>query len=91
LRDRASAIKYFISTEKAIFKFVICNEQDFEEMLQWREKYEVPRELIYLMPEARTKEELEARTEWLVEMCKNHNFRFCNRLQIYIWGSKRAV
>ena len=42
------------------------------------------------MPQARTREELLARSPMVAELCKETGFRFCDRLHIVLWGNERA-
>lgn len=46
---------------------------------------------ILLMPQAVSGRELNARSRWLVEVCKRHDWRFADRLHIRLWGKKRAI
>ena len=74
-------------------KFVVSAEADVEEirgMLQELER-EVAPERVLLMPEGRTAEELRSRSEWLVGVCLQTGFRFCQRLHIELWGNRRGV
>jgi hypothetical protein len=43
------------------------------------------------MPEGVRPDILQDRSRWLVEMCKQLNYRFCPRLHIAIWGDRRGV
>jgi len=43
------------------------------------------------MPEAQNREMLLRKSRWLVELCKNRGYMFSTRLQILLWGNKRAV
>ena len=72
-----------------IFKFVISNDADLEEFKQdygW-----IPNHLIYLMPAASTREELEGRSKWLAEECIKSGYNFSNRLQVQIWNETTGV
>lgn len=46
---------------------------------------------VILMPEGRTREELDARSAWLAQLCVERGYRFATRLHIYLWGDRRGV
>jgi 7-carboxy-7-deazaguanine synthase len=46
---------------------------------------------ILLMPQAISVPELNRRSRRLIEICKQHDWRFCDRLHIRLWGKKRAI
>jgi organic radical activating enzyme len=84
------AIRAFLERE-AWWKFVVVGEDDLAEVLYLAEAFTLPRERILLQPEALGREDLVARTPWLVEACKRHGFRFSPRLHILFWGARRGV
>ncbi len=74
-------------------KFVVRDEPDLEEISTllaglnadirgWR---------IQLMPEARTMEELHARSQWLSDACIARGWRYCQRLHILLYGNTRGT
>jgi 7-carboxy-7-deazaguanine synthase len=91
LREKPAAWRFFAASEKACFKFVIAAESDLQEVLELLARYEVPAEKVYLMPEGTDRRALSRRRSWLVEICKQHNFRYTDRLHVQIWGSKKGV
>ena len=91
LRDNPKAMQWFANSPKAWFKFVIQDPQDLSEMQQLEQKYSIPRERILLMPEGRDEETLRQRRLWLADLCRDHDYRFSDRLHIQLWGSKRGV
>jgi 7-carboxy-7-deazaguanine synthase len=46
---------------------------------------------VLLMPQGPTREELARRGAWLVEVCKQHGFRYCPRLHIELFGNRRGT
>ena len=50
-----------------------------------------PDEKILLMPEGIDGPTLEQRSAWLVELCKQHGYRFTPRLHILLYGQRRGV
>ena len=90
-REVPEAYYYFANTPSCHFKYVIQNEDDFEEAQSTMQKYGVPPERTFLMPEAQNRESLLERSTWLVELCKSHRYLYSTRLQILLWGDKRGV
>ena len=46
---------------------------------------------VLLMPQGVTRSELEERSPWLIEACKQLGFRFSPRLHIDVYGNKRGT
>ena len=91
LREKPSVWQFFSNNERANFKFVIAAENDLQEVLFLLKTYQVAPEKVWLMPEGTSPEALAKRREWLVEICKQHQFRYSDRLHVQIWGSKKGV
>jgi 7-carboxy-7-deazaguanine synthase len=71
-------------------KFVVESQNDLEEINQILEKIgNVEPEKVMLMPQARTRDELLAKSPMVAEMCKQSGFTFCQRLQILLWNNAR--
>lgn len=91
LRDKAKAMRFFANTSKANFKFVIAAKDDLEEVLGLITTYAIAPEKVWLMPEGTSAQMLARRRKWLVEICKEHGFRYSDRLHVQIWGAKKGV
>ncbi len=91
LRDKPSAMRFFASSKKANFKFVLATEADLLEVLALKKKYGLAPNKIWLMPEGTSAQVLQERRHWLVEICKTEGFRFSDRLHVQIWGDKKGV
>lgn len=91
LRLCADALKFFATSSKAWFKFVVAEPPDLQEILDLCSTHKLPRERILLMPEGRTSADLDRHAAWLAEICRDRGFRFCDRLHIRLWGDKRGV
>lgn len=91
LREKPAAYRFFAASSKAHFKYVIAQDEDLKEVLQLLERYEIPPQRVYLMPEGRTAEELQQRQHKLVEVCKQYGFQFTSRLHILLYGDKRGI
>ncbi len=91
LRERPAALCFFARSPKANFKFVIAAPDDLQEVLELLDRYEIAPEKVWLMPEGTTAAALAERRLWLVDICKEYNFRYSDRLHVQIWGSKKGV
>jgi organic radical activating enzyme len=75
----------------AWWKFVVAGEDDLAEVLDLIARFALPRDRILLQPEAARREDLAARSPWVVQACKRHGFRFSPRIHIVLWGPRRGV
>ncbi len=71
------------------FKFVVDTQQDWEEVLQLKQHFNIPEEKIWIMPCCRTREEYISKSQWLVPKCIDEGLRFCSREQIAIWSDEK--
>jgi 7-carboxy-7-deazaguanine synthase len=90
-REIKECYEFFSKVPSAYFKYVVENQDDLSEIKSLVEKYNLSRERVILMPEARTDESLVEKSAWLVEACKAEGFRFSTRLQIALYGNQRAI
>lgn len=91
LRNRESAMSDLAGRLNTIFKFVIATEDDLQEVKALIDQYEIDPDVVYLMPEGRTDEEIRAKSIWLVDVCKQYQYKFSTRLHVLIWGAKQGV
>jgi organic radical activating enzyme len=91
LRLQPAALAWFAAQPKAWFKFVVSEPGDMAEIEALITTHSIPRFRVLLMPEGRTAAELDRSAAWLAEVCRDHGFRFCDRLHVRIWGDKRGV
>lgn len=99
LREKPEAIASFLEHYHAgrvglCFKFVVMLEtweEDMKEIEAWRKSNNVPKELIYLMPEGTTRDRIQKATLFLNEVAMKEDYKVSTRLQILIYGDKRAV
>ena len=89
-RLRTGPLTWFANRPNAFFKFVIASPEDVVEVTQLVERFTLTRERVLLMPEATDPAILAERTNWLVDVCREHGFRFGTRLHVMLWGSQRA-
>jgi len=90
-RENSECYRFYNSLENSWFKFVIVTQEDLEEVENLIKKYKIQNEKVLLMPEASSKSELQEKSLWLIDACKEKGFRFSNRLHIAIWGKERGI
>ena len=62
-----------------------------KEVLDIIKKYKLLPQRVYLMPEGIEEEQVINRSTKLAEACLEYGFKLSPRLQIILWGNKRAV
>lgn len=76
------------------FKFVVGSDTikaDLKEIREWEKENGVPRNMVYLMPEGITTEEVRKGTVNLIENCLKYGYKISTRLQVLLYNKKRAV
>ena len=91
LRLNGEALGFFAASPKAWFKFVVSSPDDLTEIETLETRHSIPRQRMLLMPEGRTSAELDKTAPWLAEICRDHGYRFCDRLHVRLWGDRRGV
>jgi len=88
-RRNLEVLRAWIDNYNYQLKFVVSTDQDLEEIQQLLQDLdrEIPPHKVLLMPEGITPEQLRSRRETLVELCKKHGYRFCDRLHIELFGN----
>ncbi|NOZ94459.1 MAG: 7-carboxy-7-deazaguanine synthase QueE [Acidobacteria bacterium] len=73
-------------------KFVVRGAEDLPEVVELLEALPAARrDRVFLMPEARTREELAHRAPGVAALCLEHGFRFGPRLHLDLFGGGRGV
>ena len=90
------AIKQFealsIPSKKIDFKFVITKQTDWDEIERdFIEPKLIKRNQIILMPEGKTKEQLEENRLWVAELAMTKEVRYSDRLHILLYGNRKGV
>ena len=91
LRYQPDVLKQLIAEYPYQLKFVISSVDDVLEDREMVRELGADRDRVLLMPEGTTREVVNERARWLVEVCKDFGYRYCPRLHIDIWGDKRGV
>ena len=88
---KPEALTGLAKSTKADFKFVIETEADFAEVRSLISTFEIAADHVFLMPKAISADELEANSGKVADLCKEHGYRFSDRLHIRLFGAKRGV
>jgi 7-carboxy-7-deazaguanine synthase len=92
LRINLDAIRAFMTNHDYQLKFVVDQPEDLAEIITITQALEVDdTSRILLMPQGISAEALSAKTRWLAEICKKHNFRLSPRWHIDIYGNARGT
>lgn len=98
LRDIEKPMRFIANKARfdknVCYKFVVGKatlEADMKEIEELQERYKIPKESIYLMPEGTDSKEMIKSTLEMVEICKKTGYRLSTRVQVILYGPKRAV
>lgn len=91
VRIRRAVLGEFAAQPRAFFKFVVREPGDLAEVEEVVGLAGARADQVILMPEGRTRAELEARSPWIAEACVVRGWRFSTRLHILLWGDRRGV
>jgi 7-carboxy-7-deazaguanine synthase len=81
------SMQYWVNSGFCIFKFIIRNPVDLEEVDKIRQKFDINKTLIYIGLEGQT---LESQLQpALVDEIIRYGFNFSPRLHVILWGNKR--
>jgi len=90
-RIRADVIKHYLDIERAVFKFVVCNSEDLDEVKDISVQFSILPSKIVIMPEGTSDAVIIGRMQELAEKTRDYGFRLLPRLHVQIWGNRRAV
>jgi 7-carboxy-7-deazaguanine synthase len=72
-------------------KFVIDQPADIEALEEFLDAPPpLPRDVVWVMPQARTAAEIEAKSVWLEAAAATHGFKYTSRLHIELFGNVRG-
>jgi len=75
-----------------IYKFVVGSVDDFNEILDIKNQFNLSANAIYVMPEGQTNDsQLGPFAKDIVSFVKKYQFNFTPRLHVLLWGDKRGV
>ena len=76
---------------RAFFKFVVAERSDLAEIAALQERYAIPSDRLYVMPEGTQSATLRERSCWLAEAAQDNGWRFTDRLHIHLYGDTRGT
>lgn len=91
-RDKQQVVQRLIGQFPYQLKFVIDARDDLDEVQEYLLRFpDVPAKNVWLMPQAKTNEELQERSAWLIAEAERLGFRLSPRLHIELYGNKRGT
>jgi 7-carboxy-7-deazaguanine synthase len=93
LRRQPEIIQQWLDHYPYQLKFVVTSAEDYEEIqsLLSQVSRKIPPAKVLLMPEGTSTTVIRGRDETLLDLCKRHGFRYCNRLHVELFGHTRGT
>lgn len=90
LRLSIPTIRAYLDRGQCQLKFVLEKPTDIQEIKDVLDRLGQPclPEDVLLMPQAIDRQQLDRRSAWVAQLCKQHGYRFCSRLQISLYGNQ---
>jgi 7-carboxy-7-deazaguanine synthase len=89
-RIRPKAIEELLATGRAVWKFVAADVDDLDEIDCWIERFGLPIDNVWVMPEGTSTAGLTAHTQQLAEAVLARGLNLTTRLHILVWGAERG-
>ena len=90
-RLKPDVIRSLMERYEHQLKFVVKAPEDLDEIRSLVQQLGAPPDRVLLMPEGITPQQLQDRSLWLAELCRETGYRFCPRLHILLYGNRRGV
>ncbi len=92
-RRRPDVLRAWVENYDYQFKFVVSSPEDLTEIeaMLTSVEHPIPAWKVQLMPEGTNVETLRAKRDWLLAICKEKGYRFCDRLHISLFGNTRGT
>jgi 7-carboxy-7-deazaguanine synthase len=85
-------MQQFVDTYDYQLKFVVDQRADFDEIEEILGKLEnVDRTRVLIMGQGKTRRELQDKTKWIIDVCKEYGFGYTPRLHIELFGNRRGT
>jgi 7-carboxy-7-deazaguanine synthase len=81
----------WVADSRAVFKFVIAQPADVEEVLALVARHAIPRQRIWLMAEGTDADTLHRREKWLAPICIENSLTLSKRMHIELFGDTRGT
>jgi len=92
-RLQPEVIRDWLQNYNYQLKFVVGSENDLEEihdLLAGLDTEIIPSKIL-LMPEGTDAETIRNRSLMLIDICKQHGYRYCDRLHIHLFGNTKGT
>lgn len=91
-RIQPKALRSIMSHDNYMFKFVISNETDIEEIFNdYITPFQIPLKRVICMPGMDSRDNFHERTQWVMEMAKKYKFIGLTRLHLSAWDKATGV
>ena len=90
-RIKADVLRQINNYRSSIFKFVVTEQEDLQEIEDLIDLLDLKPEKIVLMPAGDCREQLHSLAPMVAEMCKENNYYYGSRLQVDIWDEVTGV
>ena len=90
-RINQPVLRQFLDYYSCQLKFVVETEPDLVEIQQLQQEMQIPSSTIVLMPQGISRDQIQDKQNWMVEICKQHGYRYSPRLHVDIWGDQRGI
>ena len=92
-RLQPEVIRDWVQNYNYQLKFVVASEKDLEEIRELLSAVgaEITPAKILLMPEGTDVETIRKRSLPLIDICKRHGYRYCDRLHIHLFGNTKGT
>ena len=88
----SSVMDSFVNLPQSIFKFVVSNEADVDEVIKtYIQPFSISNDKVYLMPGVSSRSDLERQSSLIASFALEYHFRFSTRLQLAIWDQATGV
>jgi 7-carboxy-7-deazaguanine synthase len=85
------AVRHLIEHYQYQLKFVVDSPADLPEITNFIAGLkDIDRAKVMLMPQAKTRDELLAKSPMVAHLCKQTGYTFCNRLQILLYNGQKG-
>jgi 7-carboxy-7-deazaguanine synthase len=92
-RLQPEVVREWVQNYNYQLKFVVASENDLEEihdLLAGVGTDAIPAKIL-LMPEGTDAETIRKRSLTLIDICKHHGYRYCDRLHIHLFGNTKGT
>lgn len=91
LRYKPEVLIRFNYRADSIFKFVVCEESDLDEIQEIVRDVGIPESKVFIMPEGISETVQQERLQFLAEAVLARRWNLTTRLHVLIWSNKRGV